>query len=60
MSDMTSNDEYRDWIVSIKSRVQTSQVKAAVSVNVAMLELYWFIGDQIVERQENAGWGSGF
>ncbi|MEO9592769.1 PDDEXK nuclease domain-containing protein [Rhodopirellula bahusiensis] len=60
MSEMTSNDEYLDWIVSIKSRVQTSQVKAAVAVNVAMLELYWFIGDQIVERQETAKWGDGF
>ena len=60
MSELTNDKEYRDWIVSIKSRVQASQIKAAVAVNVAMLELYWFIGDQIVDRQENASWGSGF
>ena len=60
MSELTNDKEYRDWIVSIKSRVQASQIKAAVAVNVAMLELYWCIGDQIVDRQENASWGSGF
>ncbi|MFG0254070.1 MAG: hypothetical protein ACF787_03070 [Rhodopirellula sp. JB053] len=42
MADLIKNDEYRDWIVSIKSRVQASQIKAAVAINYAMLELYWF------------------
>lgn len=60
MSDLVSNNEYRDWICSIKSRVQTSQIKAAVAVNYAMLELYWFLGEQIIERQETAHWGDGF
>lgn len=60
MSDLTNDNEYRDWIVSIKSRVQASQIKAAVAVNYAMLELYWFLGEQIIERQETAKWGDGF
>lgn len=60
MADLIKNDEYRDWIVSIKSRVQASQIKAAVAINYAMLELYWFLGEQIVERQETAKWGDGF
>ena len=60
MSELTNDKEYRDWIVSIKSRVQASQIKAAVAVNYAMLELYWYLGEQIIERQETAEWGDGF
>ncbi|MGB7328659.1 MAG: PDDEXK nuclease domain-containing protein [Rubripirellula sp.] len=60
MTELINNEEYREWIVSIKSRVHASQIKAAVAVNYAMLDLYWFLGEQIVERQETAKWGDGF
>ncbi|EMI25092.1 PDDEXK nuclease domain-containing protein [Rhodopirellula europaea] len=60
MTELINHKEYREWIVSIKNRVHASQIKAAVAVNYAMLDLYWFLGEQIVERQETAKWGSGF
>lgn len=60
MSELISTNEYRDWIVSIKQRVQSSQIKAALAVNRELLELYWFIGEQILEKQQNAKWGDGF
>jgi len=60
MSNLIKDEEYRVWIVSIKSRIQASQIKAAVAVNYAMLELYWYLGEQIIERQETAKWGDGF
>ena len=59
MNDLIPDDEYHEWIVSIKGRVQSSQLKAAVAVNYAMLDLYWFLGEQIIERQEIAKWGDG-
>lgn len=60
MSELAKSKDYRHWIVSIKSRIQTSQVKAAVSVNRQLLELYWFLGEQIIERQASANWGDSF
>ncbi|MFG0265819.1 MAG: DUF1016 N-terminal domain-containing protein [Rhodopirellula sp. JB055] len=60
MSELTSDKGYRDWIVSIKSQIHGSQIKAAAAVNYAMLELYSFLGEQIIERQETAKWGDGF
>ena len=51
MSELAKSDDYRHWIVSIKSRVQASQIKAAVSVNRELMELYWFLGEQIIEKQ---------
>ena len=33
---------------------------AAVAVNTALLEFYWELGTEIVERQKTSIWGSGF
>lgn len=60
MSELIRNDKYREWLGSIKQRVQASQLKAAVAVNRELLELYWFLGEQIVEKQQTAQWGDGF
>jgi hypothetical protein len=50
MSDIIKSDEYRQWIVSIKKRIQASQIKAAIAVNRELLELVWFLGEQIIEK----------
>ena len=56
---MDSNKEYFNWISSLKERIRTAQIKAAVSVNVEMIALYWDIGRTIVEKQEYSNWGAG-
>ncbi len=49
---------YREFLAELKTRVRSAQLKAAVSVNSEMIQLYWDIGRAIVERQETAKWGS--
>jgi predicted nuclease of restriction endonuclease-like (RecB) superfamily len=44
---------------SIKTRVQQAQLKAVVAVNTELIVLYWQIGREILERQEQEGWGTG-
>lgn len=51
--------EYAQVLADIKKRVQESQIKAALSVNKEMMQLYWFIGSIITEKQERCGWGTG-
>jgi predicted nuclease of restriction endonuclease-like (RecB) superfamily len=41
----------------IKDRIRLAQVKAALSINRELIELYWGIGKSIVARQHNEGWG---
>ena len=53
------NTEYKAWLSDVKTRIRQSQIKAAIKVNTEMLELYWFLGAQIVEKQEHAKWGEG-
>lgn len=52
--------EYKSWLITLKSTILQSQIKAAVSVNSELIKLYWDLGKQIVEKQENAKWGTGF
>lgn len=35
--------EYRHWITEVKAKVRSSQIKAAVAVNTALIEFYWGI-----------------
>ena len=51
---------YKGWLSSLKGRLRQVQLKAAVSVNRELLQFYWELGAEIVEKQKNAQWGSGF
>lgn len=53
-------DDYKAFIHDIKQRVQSAQIKAAVTVNQALLQLYWDLAERIVEKQQATAWGDGF
>ncbi len=60
MNDLIGKDkEYFVFIQEIKKQVQNAQIKAAVSVNQELLQLYWKLGEQIVEKQKQTSWGDG-
>lgn len=52
--------DYRLWLGELKARFRQVQLKAAVAVNTALLQFYWELGADIVARQTQADWGSGF
>lgn len=49
---------YPQFIKSLKEKVRSAQLKAAVAVNQELIKLYWELGRDVVERQEKEGWGS--
>lgn len=53
-------DDYRAFIQDVKQRIQTAQIKAAITVNEALLRLYWDIAASIVAKQKESAWGDGF
>lgn len=59
-SELSSATEYKSWLLGLKQRFRQAQLKAAVSVNSALLEFYWELGAAIVEKQKIVAWGSGF
>lgn len=42
----------------LKKRIRSAQVRAALAVNQELILLYWQIGREILERQQQKGWGS--
>jgi len=52
--------EYKNWIESLKVKFRSSQVKASIQVNSTLLEFYWNLGSEIVQKQKEHKWGSGF
>ncbi len=53
------SSEYQHWLGELKQRIRQNQIKAAVKVNTVLLQLYWDLGKDIVEKQKNARWGDG-
>ncbi len=60
MKELIENKEYKNWLVELKTKIKTSQIKAALSVNSELIMLYWEIGKMITEKQQNAKWGESF
>lgn len=55
---MNLDDNYKNWITSLKDKIRSAQLKAAIAVNVEMIMLYWDIGKSIVEKQKEYNWGT--
>ncbi|MDR1696499.1 MAG: PDDEXK nuclease domain-containing protein [Endomicrobium sp.] len=56
----TKNPNYLKFIKDVKEHIQSSQIKAALSVNKELILLYWYMGQKIAAEQEKAVWGDGF
>lgn len=50
--------EYKELLVQIKDRVRSARHRAAIAVNSEVIKLYWYIGTQIIERQQTTTRGS--
>jgi predicted nuclease of restriction endonuclease-like (RecB) superfamily len=52
------NKSYISILSSLKTRIRSAQIKASISVNTQMIELYWEIGRVISMEQKRHKWGS--
>ncbi|MBF0492538.1 MAG: hypothetical protein HQM15_07140 [Deltaproteobacteria bacterium] len=52
--------DYSTWLKELKNKVRSVQLKAAVKVNIELLQFYWDLGKDIVEKQKHTQWGDGF
>ena len=55
---ISSSKSYQDLLARLKSQIRTAQVRAAVAVNQELVLLYWGIGNEILTRQREDGWGA--
>jgi predicted nuclease of restriction endonuclease-like (RecB) superfamily len=52
--------EYKNWLIELKSKIRSAQLKAAATVNSAMVQFYWELGKMISEKQKETQWGNNF
>ena len=48
---------YETFLRDLKDRIRAAQVRAALTVNHELIQLYWQIGHDLVTRQKTEGWG---
>jgi predicted nuclease of restriction endonuclease-like (RecB) superfamily len=53
-----TSDSYNTFLRDLKTRIRQSQLRAALSVNRELILLYWQIGQEILQRQQQEGWGT--
>ncbi|SOD02075.1 Protein of unknown function [bacterium JGI 053] len=49
---------YGELLEALKTRIRGAQVRAKLAVNRELIQLYWDIGCEVAERQQEEGWGS--
>ena len=49
---MTTDIHYNNWLKSVKEKIISAQLNAAVTVNKQLLELYWDLGKDITQKQQ--------
>jgi predicted nuclease of restriction endonuclease-like (RecB) superfamily len=54
----TMPPQYTDWLIELKQRIHTAQQRASLRVNQELVLLYWQIGQDILTRQAQQGWGA--
>lgn len=56
--DLSLPDGYTEWLGDLKDRIRTTRRRAALAVNAELVQLYWHIGSEILNRQTAQGWGA--
>lgn len=51
------NEDYKNFIGEIKNKIRNSQYEAMRAVNKTLIDLYWGIGQEIYNQQQEKGWG---
>ena len=57
MNELEFKEQYLEFYKNVKERIIASKIKAVRSANKELIQLYWNIGKEIIEKQEKLGWG---
>jgi len=54
------DQHYKHFLSGIKEWLQTAQIRAALAANSELIQFYWELGNDLIEKQKSHQWGSGF
>ncbi len=59
MNDLVKlSKEYASLFNELKEKIRNTQIRVAMAVNQEVIRLYWDMGKQILEKQQQTQWGS--
>jgi predicted nuclease of restriction endonuclease-like (RecB) superfamily len=50
--------DYSEALRELKARIQQARLRTVLAANAAMIQLYWDLGQTILDRQAREGWGA--
>lgn len=59
VKDFRIDADYAAWLLEIKRRYISAQIKASIKVNIEKLRFNWSVGRDLVMRKAEERWGSG-
>jgi len=59
-SELKSPQDYAAWFADLKQRLIKARQAAALTLNTAVIEFYWELGRDIVQKEKLAEWGDRF
>ncbi|MGM0518575.1 MAG: PDDEXK nuclease domain-containing protein [Campylobacterota bacterium] len=60
MNNVTSQNEYKNFIVDVTTKIKQTQTKLAVTVNSGLIQFYFEVGGMISQKQKESKWGAKF
>lgn len=52
------NNEYQQWFQYLCEEIDRQRLKAVMQLNAATLQHYWWLGNDIIRKQKEQGWGA--
>ena len=52
------NMEYQKWLQHLFEEIDRQRLKAVMQLNAATLQHYWWLGNDIIQKQKEQGWGA--
>ena len=52
------NNEYQQWLRHLCEEIDKQRLKAVMQLNAATLQHYWWLGNDIIQKQKEQGWGA--
>lgn len=52
------SESYQVWLKQLKLDIRAAQQRSVLAVNQELIKLYWRIGKDILQRQQDQGWGA--
>ena len=55
---IVNDKEYKQWLQQLFDEIDKQRLTAVMQLNAATLQHYWWIGNDIMQKQKENGWGA--